>query len=95
MLFTDESRFCLNFTDSRQLVLKIPKEKFDELNVTEHGHYGKGSVIVWAGIGVNGKTDLYVTENETLTALRYCNEMLDQSRGRMRVLSARISSDGR
>ena len=34
--------------------------------------------MVWAGIGVNGKTDLYIIGNGTLTALRYCNEILDQ-----------------
>ena len=48
------------------------------MNVAEHDRYGKGSVMVWAGISVNGKTDLYVVENGTLTAVKYCNEILDQ-----------------
>ena len=56
----------------------MSKERFDELNVAEHDRYYKGSVMVWTGIGVNGNTDLYVIENGTLTALRYCNEILDQ-----------------
>ena len=56
----------------------MPKERFDELNVAEHGRYGKGSVNIWKGINVNGKTDLNAIENETLTALRYCNEILYQ-----------------
>ena len=56
----------------------MPKQRFDELNVAEHDRYGKGSVMVWAGISVNGKTDLYAIINGTLTALRYCNEILDQ-----------------
>ena len=34
--------------------------------------------MVWKGINVNGKTDLYAIENGTLTALRYCNEILNQ-----------------
>ena len=34
--------------------------------------------MVWKGINVNGKTDLYAIENGTLTALRYCNKILDQ-----------------
>ena len=55
----------------------MPKQRFDELNVAEHDRYGKGSVMVWAGISLNGKTGLYVIENGTLTALRYCNEILD------------------
>ena len=40
--------------------------------------YGKGSVMVWAGIVVNGNAALYIIENGTLAALRYCNEILDQ-----------------
>ena len=34
--------------------------------------------MIWVCISANGKTDLYVIENGTLTALRYCNEILDQ-----------------
>ena len=57
----------------------MPKQGFDELNVAEHNRYGKGLVMIWTGISVNGKkTDLYVIENETLTALRYCKEIFDQ-----------------
>ena len=40
--------------------------------------------ISWCGecpkrdlIGINGKADLYIIENGTLVALRYCNEILD------------------
>ena len=54
----------------------MSKERFHYLNVAEHDR--KGSVLVWTGISVNGKTDLYVVENGTLTAVRYCNEILDQ-----------------
>ena len=56
----------------------MPKQRFDEFNVAEHDRYGKGLVMIWAGISVNGKTDLCVIENGTLTALRYCTEILDQ-----------------
>ena len=56
----------------------MPKERFDELNAAEHDRYGKGSVMVWKGINVNGQTDLYAIENGTLTALRYCNAILGQ-----------------
>ena len=31
----------------------------------------------WAGISAQGKTDLHVIDNGTLTALRYVNEILD------------------
>ena len=76
VLFTDEARLCLAFTDKRQLVWRRSKERFDDLNVAEHDRYDKGSVMVWAGISVNGKTDLYVVENGTLTVVRCCNEIL-------------------
>ena len=47
VLITDESRFCLDFTDRRLLVRRMPKERFDELNVAEHECYGKGKS--WLG----------------------------------------------
>ena len=78
VLFTDESRFCRDFTDKRQLVWRMSKERFYYLNVAEHDRFGKGSVMVWAGISGNGETDLYIVENGTLTAVRYCNEIFYQ-----------------
>ena len=35
------------------------------------------SVMVWSGISMHGKTDLHIIENVTLTAVRYCKEILD------------------
>ena len=55
VLLSDESRFFLDFTDRRQLVWVMCKERFDDLNVAEHDRYGKVSVMVCAGISVNGK----------------------------------------
>ena len=78
MLLTDGSRFCLEFTDRRQLVWRMSKERFDELNVAEHGCYGKGSAMFWTGIGINEKAELYIIESGTLVALRYYNGILDQ-----------------
>ena len=56
----------------------MKNERFDDFNVSEHDRYGKGLVMVWGGINVNVKNDLYVKENGTLTAVRYCQEILDQ-----------------
>ena len=64
VLFTDESKFCLYFTDRRQLVLRMSKKRFDESKVTEHDRYGKGSVMVWAGISVNGKLTCTLLKTE-------------------------------
>ena len=77
VLFTDESRFCVDFTDRRARVWRMPNERFAPVCVAEHDQFGGGSVMVWAGINAQGKTDLHVIDNGTLTALRYVNEILD------------------
>ena len=55
----------------------MPNERFAPVCVAEHDRFGGGSVMVWAGISAQGKTDLHVIDNSTLTALRYVNEILD------------------
>ena len=55
----------------------MPNERFAPVCVAEHDRFGGGSVMVWAGISAQGKTDLHVIDNGTLTALRYVNEILD------------------
>ena len=77
VLFTDESRFCVDFTNRRARVWKMPNERFAPVCVAERDRFGGGSVVVWAGISAQGKTDLHVIDNGTLTALRYVNEILD------------------
>ena len=77
VLFTDESRFCVDFTDRRARVWRMPNERFAPVCVAGHDRFGVGSVMVWAGISAQGKTDLHVIDNGTLTALRYVNEILD------------------
>nr|KAG5687452.1 hypothetical protein BaRGS_030354 [Batillaria attramentaria] len=46
-------------------------------DVNSHNRYGGGSLMVWDGISVQGKTDLHVFWNGTLTAIRYRDEILD------------------
>ena len=77
VLFTDESRFCVDFTDRRARVWRMPNERFAPVCVAEHDRFGGGSVIVWAGISALGKTVLHVIDNGTLMTLRYINEILD------------------
>ena len=72
ILFTDESRFCVDFTDRRARIWRMKKERFAGLY-----RYGGGSVMVWAGISAERKADLHVIDNGTLTAERYVNEILD------------------
>ena len=59
VLFTDESRFCVDFTDRRARVWRMPNERFAPVCVAEHDQFGGGSVMVWAEISAQGKTDLH------------------------------------
>ena len=77
VLFTHESRFCVDFTDRRARVWRMRNEPFAPVCVAEHDQFGGGSVMIWAGISAQGKTDLHVIDNGTLTALRYVNEIFD------------------
>ena len=76
-LFIDESKFCVDFTDRRARVWRMQNERLAPVCVAEHDRFGGGSVMVWAEISAQGKTDFHVIDNGTLTALRYINEILD------------------
>jgi hypothetical protein len=75
VLFTDESRFNVDFADGRVCVWRRRNERYDQENVIQRDRYGGGSVMVWGGISQRGKTDL-VTINGTLNSQRYCNEIV-------------------
>ena len=76
VLFTDESRFCLDFTDRRANVCRRAGERLQDGNIAEHDRYGCGSVMVWGSISLDGRTDLVVLNIGTLTSRRYIDEML-------------------
>ena len=40
VLFTDESRFCVDFTDRRARVWRMPNERFAPVCVAEHNRFG-------------------------------------------------------
>ncbi|GBO03371.1 hypothetical protein AVEN_182259-1 [Araneus ventricosus] len=46
-------------------------------NVREIDHYGGGSLMVWAGIMLEGRTPLHVIERGTVTGMRYRDEILE------------------
>ena len=64
-------------TDRRARAWRMRNERFAEVCIAEHDRYGRGSVMVCAGISAQGKTDLHIIDNGTLTAERYVNEILD------------------
>lgn len=76
VLFTDESLFHLSRVDGRTRVWRRKNERFAECNILERDPYGGGSVMVWAGISHNLKTNLVVL-NGTLTGQRYIDQVID------------------
>ena len=75
VLFSDESRFCVDFHDGRRRVWHMPGERYADCCVTEHDRFGSGFVMVWAGISIDGKTDLHVIAGN-LSGVRYSDEIV-------------------
>ncbi|KAJ8332481.1 hypothetical protein SKAU_G00422700 [Synaphobranchus kaupii] len=76
VLFTDESRFTLSTCDRRERVWRRRGESYAACNIIQHDQFGGGSVMVWGGISLEGRTNLHVLANSTLTAVRYRDEIL-------------------
>ncbi|KAI4889174.1 hypothetical protein NFI96_009756 [Prochilodus magdalenae] len=76
VLFTDESRFYLSTCDRRDRLWRRRGECYAVCNIIQHDWFGGGSVMVWGGISLEGRTDLYRLDNGTLTAIRYQDEIL-------------------
>lgn len=75
VLFTDESRFTVAFNDGRRRVWRRQGERFVDGAVREADRYGGGSVMVWGGFHLNGRTPLYTIQG-ALTGLRYRDEIV-------------------
>ncbi|KAI4877092.1 hypothetical protein NFI96_006680 [Prochilodus magdalenae] len=76
VLFTDESRFYLSTCDRRDRLWRRCGVHYATCNIIQHDWFGGGSVMVWGGISLEGRTDLYRLDNGTLTAIRYQDEIL-------------------
>ncbi|KAL0175598.1 hypothetical protein M9458_027928, partial [Cirrhinus mrigala] len=70
VLFTDESRFRLSTCDRRDRVWRRRGERSAACNVLQHDRFGSGSVMVWGGISLEGRTALHVLARGSLTAIR-------------------------
>ena len=77
VLFTDESRYSLDYTDRRARVWRRRGERFHDANISEHDRYGGGSIMVWAGISRGGRTYLHIVMRGTMTGVRCRDEILD------------------
>lgn len=76
VLFTDESRLTLSTCDRRDRVWRRRGERSAACNILQHDRFGGGSVMVWGGISLGGRTALHVLARGSLTAIRYRDEIL-------------------
>ncbi|GFU76815.1 transposable element Tcb1 transposase [Trichonephila clavipes] len=76
VLFSDESRFSLSPDCRRQLIWRESGTAYRTENIQEKDRYPTGSIMVWAGIMINGRTRLHVVANGTMTSQRYIDEVL-------------------
>ncbi|GFT72466.1 retrovirus-related Pol polyprotein from transposon 17.6 [Trichonephila clavipes] len=76
VLFSDESRFSLSSDCRRQLIWRESGTAYRPENIQEKDRYPTCSIMVWAGIMINGGTRLHVVANGTMTGQRYIDEVL-------------------
>ncbi|GFU59716.1 RNase H domain-containing protein [Trichonephila clavipes] len=76
VLFSDESRFSLSSDCRRQLIWRESGTAYRRENIQEKDRYPTCSIMVWAGIMINGRTRLHVVANGTMTGQRYIDEVL-------------------
>ncbi|GFV23720.1 transposable element Tcb2 transposase [Trichonephila clavipes] len=76
VLFPDESRFSLSSDCRRQLMWRESGTAYRPENIQEKDRYPTCSIMVWAGIMINGLTRLHVVANGTMTGQRYIDEVL-------------------
>ncbi|GFT66897.1 transposable element Tcb2 transposase [Trichonephila clavipes] len=76
VLFSDERRFSLSSDCRRQLIWRESGTAYRPENIQEKDRYPTCSIMMWAGIMINGRTRLHVVANGTLTDQRYIDEVL-------------------
>ncbi|GFU16908.1 transposable element Tcb2 transposase [Trichonephila clavipes] len=76
VLFSDESRFSLSSDCRRQLIWRESGTAYRPENIQEKDRYPTCSIVVWAGIMINGRTRLHVVANGNMTGPRYIDEVL-------------------
>ncbi|EFA02765.1 Transposable element Tc3 transposase-like Protein [Tribolium castaneum] len=73
---TDESRFSLRSPDGRRRVWRRQGERYSSVTVVQNENFWGGSVMVWAGIWVEAKTELFILQERSLNANNYISDIL-------------------
>ncbi|GFY19955.1 transposable element Tcb2 transposase [Trichonephila clavipes] len=76
VLFSYESRFSLSSDCRRQLIWRESGTAYRPENIQEKDRYPTCSIMVWAGIMINGRTHLHLVANGIMTGQRYIDEVL-------------------
>jgi transposase len=76
VLFSDESRICVDRPDRRTRVWRRRGERFQDGMVQEGDRWGGASIMVWAGISYEARTPLVII-NGNLNSQRYIEEILE------------------
>ncbi|GFW21661.1 transposable element Tcb2 transposase [Trichonephila clavipes] len=74
----------------RLLIWREQRTRYHQSNTVERQSYRGVGILVWAGISLGGHTDLHVFHGETVTGLRYRDEILDPY---VRPYAAAIGND--
>ncbi|GFX72486.1 hypothetical protein TNCV_4060831 [Trichonephila clavipes] len=69
--YSQMSRFSLSSDCRRQLIWRESGTAYHPENIQEKDRYPTCSIMVWAGIMINGRTRLHVVANGTMTGQRY------------------------
>ncbi|KAL0822490.1 hypothetical protein ABMA28_004544 [Loxostege sticticalis] len=75
-------RLLENTSDGQmKIIYRRPGERYRQACFEEKVPFGGGSIMVWAGISSESRTELVVIENGSLTAPRYVKEILNEHVG--------------
>ncbi|GFU86334.1 transposable element Tcb2 transposase [Trichonephila clavipes] len=72
----DESRFSVHRDNRRIFIWRDRGSRSNPAFVHESVRYGSGGVLVYGGISIDGRTDLYIIQDGPLTARRHMDEIL-------------------
>ncbi|GFX61747.1 transposable element Tcb2 transposase [Trichonephila clavipes] len=76
VLFSDESRFSVHPDNRRIFIWRDRVNRNNPTFVRESVRFGGGRVLVYGGISIEGRTDLYIIRTGPLTARRCRDEIL-------------------
>ncbi|GFX18289.1 transposable element Tcb1 transposase [Trichonephila clavipes] len=76
VLFSDKSRFSVHPDNRRIFIWRDRGSRNNPAFVHESIRFVGGGVLVYGGISIDGRTDLYIIRDGPLTARRYRDEIL-------------------